>query len=253
MMPMRTFTKENPAKDILILLKHLESKDDGNYSYRGQLRDYSSLLPSYYRSITTSEYFRGNYRLISRRLTVATQTRWDQERESAMSGMIELFGYGIGNLLAQQYGLKSETIDITDNPKVAAFFATRQFPTYKHIEKFGEYLGVIYRWRNPYGQNGLPPEKVRLFEEVANVEEMSGPLWVRKPQRVEWISREDRERLREYRQKHEESFLISVPCLFCSGRDTLAVLDMLQKEAKVELNKGSYSPYRYFLNFEKSR
>jgi hypothetical protein len=54
------------------------------------------------------------------------------------------FGVGLGNILAQQYGLGSETIDVTTDIDVAAYFATRRYPTYAHVAT-GQ--GVIYRFR----------------------------------------------------------------------------------------------------------
>jgi hypothetical protein len=39
----------------------------------------------------------------------------------------------VGNLLSQQYGVTSDGFDITADPRIAAFFATRKYPTYRQL------------------------------------------------------------------------------------------------------------------------
>jgi len=65
-----------------------------------------------------------------------------------MDHLIGQLGRGVGNIVAQQYGLGSEALDVTDDPTIAAFFATRNYPKYEHFVSSSEKaLGVIYRFR----------------------------------------------------------------------------------------------------------
>jgi len=54
------------------------------------------------------------------------------------------FGYLLGQGLAQQYGFSSETLDVTSDPLIAAFFATHEAPTFAIPLQRG--VGVIYRF-----------------------------------------------------------------------------------------------------------
>lgn len=64
-----------------------------------------------------------------------------------MKDLVATVGSGLGNLLAQQFGLGSECVDVTEVPTIAAFFATRRWPEYAHHD--GPGIGVIYRFREP--------------------------------------------------------------------------------------------------------
>jgi hypothetical protein len=55
------------------------------------------------------------------------------------------FGYVLGMALAQHYGFSSEALDVSHDPKVAAFFATRLPPRYTDVADSG--VGVIVRFR----------------------------------------------------------------------------------------------------------
>lgn len=67
-------------------------------------------------------------------------------KHKLMNMLIGDFGVGFGNIIAQQYGVSSEAIDVTENIEVAAYFATRKYPSYDHIDSGGQ--GVIYRFRS---------------------------------------------------------------------------------------------------------
>lgn len=54
------------------------------------------------------------------------------------------FGYLLGQGLAQQYGFSSEMLDVTSNPRVAAFYAAHESPDYR--APVNEGIGVIYRF-----------------------------------------------------------------------------------------------------------
>jgi hypothetical protein len=55
----------------------------------------------------------------------------------------QLFGYPLGQILAQQCGITSEGLDVTSDPTVAAFFAIFDFRSGQFVEKGS---GVIYRF-----------------------------------------------------------------------------------------------------------
>ncbi|WP_125141121.1 hypothetical protein [Clostridium transplantifaecale] len=76
------------------------------------------------------------------------------------------FGGNVGNILAQQYGLNSECLDITSDLKAACFFATHQYPHYE-IYSGGDDLGVIYRFKmgtQQFSYTGIETMKSMLFE-----------------------------------------------------------------------------------------
>jgi hypothetical protein len=61
--------------------------------------------------------------------------------------LISELGRGVGNLVAQQYGVGSEAIDVTTDPTFAAFFATRKYPAYEHFAgSTKNQVGIIYRF-----------------------------------------------------------------------------------------------------------
>jgi hypothetical protein len=70
------------------------------------------------------------------------------EIDKFRSWAISRFGPFTGNLLCQQYAVHSEILDITSDPKVACFFATRKWPGCVHIAQSAD-LGVVYRWEIP--------------------------------------------------------------------------------------------------------
>ncbi|MCU1265714.1 MAG: hypothetical protein JWM21_2032 [Acidobacteria bacterium] len=71
----------------------------------------------------------------------------DRIRFRLLGEMMETYGPSVGNIIAQQYGLSSEALDVTGDPKIAAFFATRQYPEYQSFEgNASNSQGVIYRF-----------------------------------------------------------------------------------------------------------
>lgn len=113
--------------------------------YRGQQRDYPVMLPSFFRSLAVDLRLRGSIAPIDeQRFHDRTDQRfWSKFR--CMNTLIGDLGIGLGNIVAQQYGLSSEAIDVTESIDVAAYFATRQYPAYSHVP--GPGMGVIYRFR----------------------------------------------------------------------------------------------------------
>ncbi len=84
--------------------------------------------------------------------------------------LLSLFGQKLGMILAQQYGLTSALLDATTDPKVALFFATREFPFYWPVSHMND-LGVIYRWPRDaamVGEDTLKPLERKDFESVSS-------------------------------------------------------------------------------------
>jgi len=129
------------------LVDQLTREDDGSFVYRGQPRDYGALLPSGARGAVST--VNGAAHHLDRRRLVAQRTVRAQQQERFRRGLTQVLGPGLGHVFAQQYGLTSDVIDVTTSPRVAAFFATRQWPTCTHIANPDASPGVIYRWKNP--------------------------------------------------------------------------------------------------------
>lgn len=124
------------------------SNDNHEYVYRGQTREYPSLIPSAFRSVAEPVADDAGAYSIHRSRVIAGRTRRQDEQAKLRAFWVNHFGLSLGNLLAQQYLVQSEVIDITTDPKVAAFFATRRGPGCRHLHSASE-PGVIVRWKRP--------------------------------------------------------------------------------------------------------
>jgi len=141
------FSERNPAPTIRELLAYLQDTHEKRHVFRGQTKHYASLVPSGYRIACE--------RRDLNKIMVPLDSRFDKialsERETVrlkeLNRLIQSYGLGLGNVLAQQYGITSECLDITTDPLVAAFFATRKFPEYAHWRGSTDNpVGVIYRF-----------------------------------------------------------------------------------------------------------
>lgn len=143
------------APDILDLVASLKSTHQPGDLYRGQQRDFPVLLASFFRKFATDltlgepiaeldgdRFQRGTDADLQTRTRFAVRQR-----------LVRDFGAGFGNIIAQQYGLSSHALDVTTNIDVAAYFATRDYPSYAHHT--GPGFGVIYRFRG-LGSDDLP-------------------------------------------------------------------------------------------------
>jgi len=130
--------------DLVSLLSYLEREDDGHFLYRGQVQRYPALVPSVYRrAIVPGAEADPVIAVDARRYHDAADT--DHEKLAALSAAMASYGPTVGNIVAQQYGLDSEALDVTSDPRTAAFFASRRYPTYEPVEPGGE-PGVIFRF-----------------------------------------------------------------------------------------------------------
>ena len=129
-----------PARDILELAEYLGEHDqDTRFVYRGQTKDYQSLVPSYFRNVK-GRVQNGAYMFDSGSDRVDPTER---VRRGLMDYFIGEFGKFHGNIIAQQYLNRSECIDVTSLIDVAVFFATKGYPDFKVPHRDG--LGIIYR------------------------------------------------------------------------------------------------------------
>lgn len=149
------FDKNAPAENINVLIEYLKNNHEHFYVYRGQTKDYDTLLPSFYRGkISTirleasgntsniiNQYNRFNHFIC---YDHANDSIRNKAKRVTMNKLMANFGKSFGNVLAQQYGISSECLDVTSDPNVAGFFATHQYPHYKDVVESND-LGVIYR------------------------------------------------------------------------------------------------------------
>jgi len=147
------FDVYHPAADIRELVEYLKSTHSDKVVYRGQSKDYNTLLPSFYRkkiSKTRSDQASGQviwqYNMYNHFLQYdpIQDSRQNIAKRVTMNHLMASFGKSLGNVIAQQYGINSECLDITSDLDVAAFFATHSWPHYDTVLDSSE-LGVIYR------------------------------------------------------------------------------------------------------------
>lgn len=147
------FGINDPANNIITLLNYLNNTHSDSYVYRGQEKDYDSLLPSFYRNKTANVRFNKNtnsFQFAYNKYNLFIQ--YNEEKDSLrnkykrfiMNHLMSKFGKSLGNVISQQYGIFSECLDVTSSPQVAAFFATHSYPNYQQVLQSKD-LGVIYR------------------------------------------------------------------------------------------------------------
>lgn len=167
------FDKNSPAENINVLIEYLKNNHKHYYVYRGQTKDYDTLLPSFYRDkispirLETSgntlniinQYNRFNHFIYYDHVNDSVRNK---AKRVTMNELMANFGKSFGNVLAQQYGVSSECLDITSNPSVAAFFATHQYPHYKDVVESDD-LGVIYRIINNNGESSIRHAGIELL------------------------------------------------------------------------------------------
>ncbi|HAN03471.1 MAG TPA: hypothetical protein DCP93_13525 [Lachnospiraceae bacterium] len=166
------FDKNAPAENINVLTDYLKKNHKDCYVYRGQTTDYDTLLPSFYRNKLKSfrlESSNNSLNIIQQRnrfnyfihYNPANDSKRNKAKRITMNQLMENFGKSLGNVLAQQYGINSECLDITSDPNVAAFFATHQYPHYLNAVE-SDNLGVIYRIINNNDNNSLQHAGIEL-------------------------------------------------------------------------------------------
>ena len=141
------FSIDNPAQNIQVLLAYLSEYHTNQYIYRGQTKDYGCLVPSLFRNWIIPEKKKNNIFPIDADAFKEHDDLREKIKYRELKRLISYYEVGLGNIFAQQYGITSECIDVTSSPKVAAFFATRKWPTYQHFSGSSESsIGVMYRF-----------------------------------------------------------------------------------------------------------
>jgi hypothetical protein len=152
----RRFSFKRPASSIGELLAFLEADSPERYLFRGQDSDYDYLIPSRFRRGAVEKLPREGWVRVSNDTANDAMSLRQNVQAKVRSALMQRLGKGIGNIVAQQYGLGSETVDLTESPRAAAFFATRSYPTYDHFPgSQGRRLGVIYRIPKRQGPSSL--------------------------------------------------------------------------------------------------
>jgi len=140
------------------VLDKLEQEHDPSYVYRGQIREWRApLIPSANRGMVSPEpatawlpgmRLRGRGNMFHEQLppSPSNLTKEKADRIDRLCYLVELFGYPLAQLLAQQCGIGSEGLDVTSSPSVAAFFAIYDFARNIFVDSSDE-PGVIYRFR----------------------------------------------------------------------------------------------------------
>lgn len=138
-------------------LSRLESEANPGYVYRGQPACHGHLLyPSIYRgtlenlgpcTFELDARLRGIGKLFLPLGAVpdTPDGMKTHRRMKTVTWLNHLFGYPFAQVLAQQFGLRSEGLDVTRNPDIAAFFAIHNGEHLNPIEVSAE-RGVIYRF-----------------------------------------------------------------------------------------------------------
>lgn len=134
------FTEAKPAANIGVLFDYLIATRTPAHYYRGQTKYFPVSVPSAMRWAVTEASEDGWNLGIDRPARERAKT-------SLRGDLLIPFGRVVGNLLSRQYGVASDAYDITSDPVIAAFFATRSYPTYESFKPVTSAdLGVIYRF-----------------------------------------------------------------------------------------------------------
>ncbi|UZF94292.1 hypothetical protein [Bosea sp. NBC_00550] len=142
------FDLDAPAENIGVLTKWLAGQHRPEHLYRGQTKDYPVMVPSIFRPLVADLSDASPIAKIDagRLGNFAPQAA---ARLEMLNRVIGIAGIGLGNIIAQQYGLSSESLDVTESIDIASFFATRRYPSYTHVE---DGIGVIYRFDSSAGR-----------------------------------------------------------------------------------------------------
>lgn len=179
--------------DIKALVAELKATHEDGDLYRGQVRDHPALLPSTYRKGIVPGTEGDPMVKVDPAAVLSARGLAQQARSSLMNRLIEDTGKSLGNLLAQQYGLSSESVDVTESPEIAAFFATRRWPTYEHVSDAKE-PGVIYRFRKSKRRDPAPPSgdfgKLDLWFEMGQMDELFFDTFLRPDQELGFLDRD---------------------------------------------------------------
>jgi hypothetical protein len=150
------YSRNEPASSITALIQYLEQEHQSNYVYRGQTKDYGTMVPSVFRG---QQLRKGaNFLLLQEN---NLNSRLATVRATIIYVIVEKYGNVVGNYLAQQYCALSGCIDVTSKLEVAAFFATMSFPHYVGSIAGADEPGVIYRFNKDLFDHNIQPSGVK--------------------------------------------------------------------------------------------
>jgi hypothetical protein len=165
------FSSKDPAGDIHKLTEHLKAQHKSGYIYRGQTKDYASLIPSVFRKKRIRTW---NDFCICSEDGYAVFSSLEGAKHSLMEIFMRSYGRRFGKYLAQQYLAQSEVIDVSESVDVAAFFATMPHPDYQAPVDSRDTIGVIYRFDRSHFR--IAREEGPLDRRLARaVDENAGP------------------------------------------------------------------------------
>jgi hypothetical protein len=171
----------------------LHAEDDGRFVYRGQTKEYAApLVPSMFRPMVAdggafhppqdAPALRKVHgaQFVETLSPEAVQARLPDERVVDYARrllikdrLIELFGYPLAQILAQQAGLWSEGLDVTTSLDVAVFFATHDYDrATDRYRPIADGSGVIYRW--PLAQ----PPRLLSVRDLARLDFYTCPTYL---------------------------------------------------------------------------
>src|ERR1700704_4210646 len=112
---MGRFSADQPAASIEDVIEYLKGDFQSGDLFRGQIRDYPALVPSTYRVGVLHPTEDEPIIALDEDRVFADWNRHKRLRWAVLNGLIGEVGIGFGNLIAQQYGLTSECIDVTED------------------------------------------------------------------------------------------------------------------------------------------
>jgi hypothetical protein len=203
------------SQNISELVRQLTREDRGQYLYRGQTKHYGVVTPSTFRRALTGEPCEIEHlrRISTEAFNRALTTEQSRLRFDLLEYLITSLGRAVGNIIAQQYGITSEAIDVTSSIEVAAFFATHDYPSYQHFNGTADRpLGVIYRFPNFTKVRDLGRIE-RCLEEMGHIGRHGREVWFERCPKLFELSGENRERAYRYLDQHEreDAILFSPP------------------------------------------
>lgn len=104
------YDRAHPAESIHELVAALEREDAGKYLYRGQVKHYESMLPSVFRKARSGAILGPHLHALDVKAFHSGLGIQGRLRFRVLDWLIGTLGRGVGNLVAQQYGLSSEAI-----------------------------------------------------------------------------------------------------------------------------------------------
>ena len=146
--------RDNTLWEFDVLLDKLSSEHRPEYVYRGQVRDYATLLPSGYRPIVDMRhspfYRREDTSLHSRGKVfrpLLSNSLWPESGRRQID-FVSLcrahLGYPLSQLFCQHCCLPTEGLDVTEDIDIAAFFAIYDYQAGDYVSEV-EQPGVMIR------------------------------------------------------------------------------------------------------------